>query len=30
MDVAKAYGITHPGAADISAVRATFIIDPEG
>lgn len=20
----------HPGAADISAVRATFIIDPEG
>ncbi len=30
MDVAKAYGMIHPGAADTSAVRATFIIDPEG
>jgi peroxiredoxin (alkyl hydroperoxide reductase subunit C) len=30
MDVAKAYGMIHPGAGDTSAVRATFIIDPEG
>lgn len=30
MKVAKAYGMIHPGAADTSAVRATFIIDPEG
>ncbi len=30
MDVARAYGMIHPGAADTSAVRATFIIDPEG
>lgn len=30
MDVAKAYGMVHPGAADTQAVRATFIIDPEG
>ncbi len=30
MDVAKACGMIHPGAADTSAVRATFIIDPEG
>jgi peroxiredoxin (alkyl hydroperoxide reductase subunit C) len=30
MDVAKAYGMIHPGAADTSAVRATFVIDPEG
>lgn len=30
MDVAKAYGMVHPGAADTSAVRATFIIDPNG
>ena len=30
MNVAKAYGMIHPGAADTSAVRATFIIDPEG
>lgn len=30
MKVAKSYGMIHPGAADISAVRATFIIDPEG
>ena len=29
-EVAKAYGMIHPGAADTSAVRATFIIDPEG
>lgn len=30
MKVAKAYGMIHPGAADTSAVRATFVIDPEG
>jgi peroxiredoxin 2/4 len=30
MDVAMAYGMIHPGAGDTSAVRATFIIDPEG
>ena len=30
MDVAKAYGMIHPGAGDTSAVRATFIIDPDG
>ena len=30
MKVAKAYGMVHPGAADTSAVRATFIIDPNG
>ncbi|WED22933.1 peroxiredoxin [Vibrio sp. JC009] len=30
MQVANAYGMIHPGAADTSAVRATFIIDPEG
>lgn len=30
MDVARAYGMIHPGAADTSAVRATFVIDPEG
>ncbi|WP_419611609.1 peroxiredoxin, partial [Thiolapillus sp.] len=30
MEVARAYGMIHPGAADTSAVRATFIIDPEG
>ncbi|MDZ7750618.1 MAG: peroxiredoxin [Gammaproteobacteria bacterium] len=30
MKVAKAYGMIHPGAADTSAVRATFIIDPDG
>ncbi|MEJ2059207.1 MAG: peroxiredoxin [Gammaproteobacteria bacterium] len=30
MAVAKAYGMIHPGAGDTSAVRATFIIDPEG
>ena len=30
MKVANAYGMIHPGAADTSAVRATFVIDPEG
>ena len=30
MKVAKTYGMVHPGAADTSAVRATFMIDPEG
>jgi peroxiredoxin (alkyl hydroperoxide reductase subunit C) len=30
MKVANAYGMIHPGAADTLAVRATFIIDPEG
>lgn len=30
MKVAKAYGMIHPGAADTSAVRATFIIDDKG
>lgn len=30
MKVASAYGMIHPGVADTSAVRATFIIDPEG
>lgn len=30
MEVAQAYGMIHPGAADTSAVRATFFIDPEG
>lgn len=30
MKVATTYGMVHPGAADTSAVRATFIIDPEG
>lgn len=30
MEVARAYGMIHPGAADTSAVRATFFIDPEG
>jgi peroxiredoxin (alkyl hydroperoxide reductase subunit C) len=30
MDVAKAFGMIHPGAGDTSAVRATFIIDPKG
>ncbi len=29
MEVARAYGMIHPGAADTSAVRATFIIDPD-
>lgn len=30
MEVARAYGMIHPAAADTSAVRATFLIDPEG
>jgi len=30
MKVAKSYGMIHEAAADTSAVRATFIIDPEG
>lgn len=30
MNVAKAYGMVHPGAADTQAVRATFFIDPNG
>ncbi|MFZ5620450.1 MAG: peroxiredoxin [Pseudomonadota bacterium] len=30
MKVANAYGMIHPGAADTSAVRATFIIDDKG
>lgn len=30
MEVAGAYGMVHPGAADTQAVRATFLIDPEG
>ncbi len=30
MKVAKAYGMIHEAAADTSAVRATFFIDPEG
>lgn len=30
MKVANAYGMIMPGAGDTSAVRATFIIDPEG
>ena len=30
MDVARAYGMIHPGAADTQAVRATFFIDPKG
>ncbi|WP_346894095.1 peroxiredoxin [uncultured Roseibium sp.] len=30
MDVAKAYGMIQPGASDTSAVRATFVIDPDG
>jgi len=30
MKVANAYGMIQPGASDTAAVRATFIIDPEG
>lgn len=30
MEVANAYGMVHPGAADTQAVRATFFIDPNG
>jgi peroxiredoxin 2/4 len=29
MNVANAYGMIQPGASDTSAVRATFLIDPE-
>ena len=28
MDVARAYGMAHPGASDTQAVRAAFFIDP--
>lgn len=30
MKVANAYGMIQPGASDTSAVRATFIVDPQG
>jgi peroxiredoxin (alkyl hydroperoxide reductase subunit C) len=30
MKVANDYGMIHPGAADTSAVRATFVIDDKG
>jgi peroxiredoxin (alkyl hydroperoxide reductase subunit C) len=30
MEVARAYGMMQPGASNTSAVRATFVIDPEG
>lgn len=30
MEVAQAYGMIQPGASDTSAVRTTFIIDPNG
>lgn len=30
MKVAHAYGMVQPGASDTSAVRATFVIDPDG
>ena len=30
MQVAHAYGMIQPGASDTSAVRSTFIIDPDG
>ncbi|KAF1711367.1 peroxiredoxin [Pseudoxanthomonas kalamensis DSM 18571] len=30
MNVARAYGMIHPGASDTSAVRATFVIDDKG
>ncbi len=30
MQVAASYGMIHPGASDTSAVRATFVIDPNG
>lgn len=30
MEVARAYGMIHPGASDTSAVRATFVIDDQG
>jgi len=30
MRIAQAYGMVHPGESDASAVRATFVIDPDG
>lgn len=30
MEVAHSYGMVQPGASDTSAVRATFVIDPQG
>jgi peroxiredoxin (alkyl hydroperoxide reductase subunit C) len=30
MNVAKLYGMVHPGASDTSAVRAVFVIDDKG
>ena len=30
MNVAKSFGMVHPGASDTQAVRATFVIDPQG
>lgn len=30
MKVAQAYGMIQPGASDTQAVRATFVIDPQG
>ena len=30
MKVAHAYGMIQPGASDTSAVRATFVVDPDG
>lgn len=30
MNVAQAYGMIQPGASDTQAVRATFVIDPDG
>ncbi len=30
MKVARSYGMIHPGAADTSAVRATFVVDDKG
>ena len=30
MQVAQAYGMIQPGASDTAAVRATFLIDPDG
>ena len=29
MEVAKAYGMVHPGASNTQAVRAVFVIDPD-
>jgi peroxiredoxin 2/4 len=30
MEAARAYGMIQPGESDTSAVRATFVIDPDG